>query len=135
MHKTCIIKNVTFIGVSWLLRIVYSHVGSNVKTIFCKKSAKSRLLRVKIWRIFGPETPHSEFEGTKPAKGTCITRTMTFEPLSVQLGPILRPVGWPRKPKKRKKRGRRKSQNRFIILNHHVEAPFRNRSAPNLASL
>jgi len=41
--------------------------------------------------------PHSEFEGTKPPKGMCINRNTTFEPLSVQFGPKLRPVGWPRK--------------------------------------
>jgi len=61
-------------------------------------------LRVKVWRFFGPETPHSEFEGTKPSKGTCINRNTTFEPLSVQFGPKLQPVGWPRKQKKRKKK-------------------------------
>jgi len=32
--------------------------GSNVKAIFRKKSARSRLLRVQIWRLFDP---HSEF--------------------------------------------------------------------------
>jgi len=44
-------------------------------------------------------------------KGTCINRNTTFEPLGVQLGPKLRPVGWRRKWKKRKKK---KSQNRYI---------------------
>jgi len=59
--------------------------------------------------------PHSKCEGTKPPKGTCINRNTTFEPLSVQFGPKLRPVGWPRKRKnKNKKGGRRKSQNRYI---------------------
>jgi len=39
-----------------------------------------------------------------------------FEPLSVQFGPKLLPVGWPRKRKINKinKGGRRKSQNRYI---------------------
>jgi len=58
--------------------------------------------------------PHSKFESTKPPKGTCINRNTTFEPLSVQFGPKWRPVGWPRKRKKNKKGGRRKSQNRYI---------------------
>jgi len=92
------IKNVTFIGVSR-------------RFLFCKNSAKSRLLRA--WRFFGPQTPHSKLEGTKPPKGTCINRNTTFEPLSGQFGPKLWPVGWPRK-QKNKKGGRRKSQNRYI---------------------
>jgi len=37
---------------------------------------------------------------------------MTFEPLSVQIRPTLRPVGWPRKLKKIKKVGE-ESQNRI----------------------
>jgi len=68
---------------------------------------------VKIWRFLGPETPHSKFEGNKPSKGMCINRNTTFEPLSMQFGPKLRPVGWPRKRKKEKS-GRRKSQNHYI---------------------
>jgi len=44
--------------------------------------------------------PHSNSEGIKPPKGTCINRNTTFEPLSVQFGPKLRPVGWPWKRKK-----------------------------------
>jgi len=55
--------------------------------------------------------PHSEFEGSKPSKGTYINRNTTFEPSSVQIGPKLRPVNWPRKRKKGRKR---KSQNRYI---------------------
>jgi len=51
------------------------------------------------------------FKGTKPPNGTCINRNTTFEPFSVQFGPQLRPVG---RPRKRKKGGRRKSQNRYI---------------------
>jgi len=46
--------------------------------------------------------PYSKFEGTKSPKGTCFKRNTTFEPLSVQFGPKLRPVGWPRKLKKNK---------------------------------
>jgi len=49
-------------------------------------------------------------KASNPRKGTCINRNTTFEPLSVQFEPKLR-------PKKRKKRingGRRKSQNRYI---------------------
>jgi len=77
----------------------------------CKKSAKSRLSRVKIGGFLNRRPPHSEFEGTKPSKGMCINRNTTYEPLSVQFGPKLRLVGWPRT---RKKGGRRKSQNRYI---------------------
>jgi len=50
--------------------------------------------------FFDRRPPHSEFEGTKPPKGTCINRNTTFEPLNVQFGPKLRSVGWPRKRKK-----------------------------------
>jgi len=46
------------------------------------------------------------------AKGTHINKNTTFEPLRVQFGSKLQPVGW---PKKGKKVGRRKSQNRYII--------------------
>jgi len=44
------------------------------------------------------------FESIKPSKGTCINRNATYGPLSVQIGPNLRPVCWPRKWKKRKRR-------------------------------
>jgi len=62
------------------------------------------ILRVQIWRFCGPETPRSKFEGNKLWKGTCINQYTFFKPLSVQIGPKLRPVGWPRKRKNRKKR-------------------------------
>jgi len=58
--------------------------------------------------------PHSKFEGTKPPKGTFINRDTIFELLSVQFGPKLRPVGWPRKRKKNKKRWAKKVTNRYI---------------------
>jgi len=79
--------------------------------IFSKKSAKSRLLRVQIWLFFLIGDTRSKFEGTKPQNDTCINRNTSFEPLSMQIGPKLRPIGWPRK---RKKGGKSKSQNRYI---------------------
>jgi len=45
----------------------------------------------------------------------------------------LRPVGWPRKLKKRKKAG--EESHKTIIFHQNVEAPFRNRSEPSLVSL
>jgi len=69
-----------------------------------------------------------EFEGTKPSKGTCINLKTSFVPFSVQIGPKLRPVGWPRKLKKEKKTG--EESHKTVIFHHHVEAPFRNRSSP-----
>jgi len=56
-----------------------------------------------------------------------------FEPLSVQFGPKLRPVGWPRKRKKRKKAD--EGSHKTAIFHYHVGAPFRNRSSPNLLIL
>jgi len=61
--------------------------------------------------------PHSEFKDTKLSKGTCINRNTTFEPLSVQFGPTMRPVAG-RGSGKRKKEGRRKSQNRYLSPRH-----------------
>jgi len=42
----------------------------------------------------------------------------------------LRPVGWPRKQKKAGE-----ESHETVKFHHHVEAPFRNRSAPTLVSL
>jgi len=68
---------------------------------------------MQTWRFLDWRPPHSEFKGTKPSKGTCINQNTTFESLSVQFGPKLRPVSWPRKQKK--KIGEiRKSQIRYI---------------------
>jgi len=68
----------------------------------------------KVVGFFGPQTLLYEFEGTKPSEGTFIHRKTTFEPLSVQLEPILRPVGRPRIRKKMKKGVSSKSQNRYV---------------------
>jgi len=54
-----------------------------------------------------------KLKAPKPSKGTCINRNTTFEPLSVQFGPKLRPVGWPTKRKKRKKRLVKKVTKQF----------------------
>jgi len=83
--------------------------------MFCKKSVSPVFYGSQFGGFSDRRLPHSKFEGTKPPKGTCINRNTTFEPLSVQFGPKLRPVGWPRKRKKIKIKedGRRKSQNRY----------------------
>jgi len=41
--------------------------------------------------------------------------------------------GWPRKRKKRKKVG--EESHKIVIFHHHVEVPFRTRSAPTFVSL
>jgi len=75
--------------------------GGPVKTIF----ARYRLLYgSKFGGFFGTETPHSEFEGTNPAKKH-VYQSQYVLPLNVQIGPKLRPVGWPRKRKKIKNVG------------------------------
>jgi len=72
----------------------------------------------KIWRLISCQ---------------CVNRNTSFEPLSVQIGPKLRPVYWPRKRKNRKKAG--VESNKSVIFHHNLEAPFRNRFASNLVSL
>jgi len=106
--------------------------GSNVKAIYCKKSAKSRLWPLcQTLAVF--YTGDYIIVNVKAPKGKCINRNMTFEPLSVQFEPKLRPVGSPRKREKRKKVG--EESHKTVIFHHHVEAPFCNRSAHNLVSL
>jgi len=73
--------------------------------------------------------PRGELEDLKPSKGTYINRNTCFEPLSVLIGPILRPVGWPRKRKKENKAG--EGCHKTVIFHHHVEVPFHHRSAQN----
>jgi len=96
-----------------------------VSNFVCKKSVKSRPLYGSQFGGCLDRCPsHSEFEGTKLSKGTCMNQNTTFEPLSMQFGPKLRPVGWPRKQKKILIGRRRKS--RTVTFHHRVEAPFRN---------
>ena len=42
--------------------------------------------RVEMLVFFGPETPKSEFEGSKPPKGTCTKQNTSFELSSVRIG-------------------------------------------------
>jgi len=87
-----------------------------LKRFFARNRQQVQTFAGQYLAFLDRRPPHSEFEGTNPPpqKGACINRNTTFEPLSVQFGPKLRPVGWPRKWKKNKKAGRRKSQNRYI---------------------
>jgi len=86
-----------------------------LKRFFARNRSSPDFYGSKFGGFSDHRTPNSRFEGTKPPKGTSINRNTIFEPLSVQFGPKLRPVGWPRKRKKKiKKGGRRKSQNRYI---------------------
>jgi len=86
-----------------------------LKRFFARNSAKSaRLLRVKIWRFFGPETPHSEFECTKPQKARVSIGTRLLNYWACNSDQKLRPVGWPRK---RKKAGRRVTKPLYLATN------------------
>jgi len=104
-----------------------------LKRFFARNRLSPDLHGSKFGGFLDRRSPHSEFEGTKPSKGTCIHRNTSLKPLSVQFGPKLRPVAWPRKQKKKKKGGRKSHKN--VIFHHHVEAPFPNRSALSLVSL
>ena len=42
--------------------------------------------RVEIFVIFGPETPKSEFKGSKSHNGTCTKQNTSFELSSVRIG-------------------------------------------------
>jgi len=121
-------KNVTQQRVLWGIPPI---CNTRIKAIFCKKPAVQTFMGRNL-AVFGPEIPHSEFEGTKPSNGTCINRNTTFEPLSMQFWPKLRPLGWPRK---HKKETRREKKVKTVIFHYLVETPFCNRSAPNLVSL
>jgi len=70
-----------------------------LKWFFCKNRLSPDFYGSKFGGFLDRRPPDIKFEGTKPPKGTCINRNTTFEPLSVQFGPKLRPVGWPRKRK------------------------------------
>ena len=118
-------------------------ITSNRKSIFCgviltfKGSLLSRApmlkqfplqigkvrKRVEFLVFFGPETPKSEFEGSKPPKGTCTKQNTSFEPSSVRFGWKLRPVGEMRKRKKKYKKRENKSHKSVMVF-HCVEAPL-----------
>ena len=55
----------------------------------------------KFWCFLGWRPPISEFESSKPWKGTCTKQNTSFELWSVRIGTKLRPVGEMRKQKKR----------------------------------
>ena len=95
------IKSLTFVGLSRRLRVVYSR-GLQCWSDFWCKSAKSEN-GSKIWCFLGRRPPKSEFEGSKPPKGTCTKQNTSFELLRVRIGWKLRPVG---EMRKRKKKGR-----------------------------
>ena len=90
--------------------------------------------RVEILVFLGRRPPKSEFEGSKPPKGTCTNQNTSFELLNVRIGSELRPVGEMRKRKTKYKKWENKS-HKSVIFHHCVEAPPVNRSQPNLACL
>ena len=49
--------------------------------------------RVEIVVFLGRRPPKSDFEGSKPWKGTCTKRNTSLETYSVRIGPELPPVG------------------------------------------
>ena len=88
------------------LRVVYSW-GLNAEAISAANSKSKN--GSKFWCFLGRRPLKSEFEGSKPWKGSFKKHNTSFELLYVQIGPELRPVG---EMRKRKKEGEQKSQNR-----------------------
>ena len=92
------IENLTFWGLSWRLRVNLLLSALMLKR-FPQQIGQVQK-RVEILVFFGPETPKSEFEVSKPRKGTCTKQSTSFELSSVRIGWKLRPVGEMKKRKK-----------------------------------
>jgi hypothetical protein len=71
------IKNLTCVGLSIRLRVVYSR-GLLCWSDFRCKSAKSKN-RSKFWCFWGRIPLRNKFEGSKPPKGTWTCRNTSFE--------------------------------------------------------
>ena len=100
------------------LGVVLTFKGSLLSIAQMLKRFPQQIGKVRKWVdifcVFLAGDPQkSEFEVSKPRKGTCMKQNTSFELSSVRIGWKLRPVGEMRKRKNIKK-GERKSQNRYI---------------------
>ena len=119
-------QKLTFVRLSWRLRVVYSwglQCWSNFRCKSACKSAKSEN-GSKFWCFLGRRLPKSEFEGSKLTKGTCTNQNTSFELLNVWIGSELRPVGEMRKLKKKIYNRRENKSHKSAIFHHCVEAPL-----------
>ena len=93
-----LIRNPTFVRLSWRLRVLYSR-GLYCWSDFRCKSGKSKN-GSKFWCFSGLRPLKTEFEGFKLRRGTCAKQNTSLELLNERIGPELRPVGEMRKRKK-----------------------------------
>jgi len=98
--------------------------------------ARNRLLYgSKFGGVLDRRPPHSEFEGTKPSKGTVSIGTRLLSHKACK-STKMSTCGLAVETEKRITGGSLgEESHKTVIFYHHVEAPFRNRSVLNLVSL
>jgi len=92
-----------FIGASWRLRCLLSG-ALMLKRFVCKHGLSLDFYGSKFGGFLNRRPSHCEFDCTK----SCINRKTTFKPLSV------RPVGWPRKRKRKKMREKQVTKSLYF---------------------
>ena len=89
------------------------------------RSGLKVLFTAKKFQFLGDFAPKIYGTSFRPPKGTSLSGTTRFEPSLVQIGRTVRPVAFPKKPKKRKKE---KRQWQTGYLPRPPTSPYRSQS-------
>ena len=125
------LKKLTFVGLSWRLRVVYSR-GLECWSDFGCKSTKSEN-GSKCWCILGRGPPKNKFEGFKLRKGACTKQKTSFELLKRANRSRIATCRWDEETEKLKKR--ENESHKTVIFCHCVEVLPVIRFQPNLSCL